>query len=118
ETLLDLEQDVIGIDNFATGYRRNLEEAHAAVGDAKWARHKFLEGDIVDLAACCQACESVDIVLHQAALGSVPRSISDPLRTHAANATGFLNMLIAARDAGVKRFVYAASSSTYGDHLE
>src|SRR5436309_1330912 len=116
EALLDLEQDVVSVDNFATGYRHNLDEARVAVGEAKWARHKFLEADIVDLAACRQVCESADIVLHQAALGSVPRSISDPLQTHAANATGFLNMLVAARDAGVKRFVYAASSSTYGDH--
>ena len=80
------------------------------------ARHAFIEADIVDRGACRSACEGVDIVLHEAALGSVPRSIEDPLRTHAANATGFLNMLVAARDAGCRRFVYAASSSTYGDH--
>jgi UDP-N-acetylglucosamine/UDP-N-acetylgalactosamine 4-epimerase len=88
----------------------------AAVGEAAWRRHTFIEADIVDPAACRRAVDHVDIVLHQAALGSVPRSLADPLATHAANATGFLNMLVAARDAGVKRFVYAASSSTYGDH--
>ena len=117
EALLQLEQDVVSLDNFSTGYRYNLEEARAAVGARKWARHKFIEADVVDLAACRRACEAVDIVLHQAALGSVPRSISDPLLTNAANVTGFLNILVAARDAGVKRFVYAASSSTYGDHV-
>jgi UDP-N-acetylglucosamine 4-epimerase len=86
------------------------------VGDEAWRRHSFVEGDIVDLATCRRACERAEIVLHQAALGSVPRSIADPLLTHTANATGFLNMLVAARDAGARRFVYAASSSTYGDH--
>jgi UDP-N-acetylglucosamine 4-epimerase len=115
ETLLGLGQEVVSLDNFATGYRTNLEEVRRAVGDDAWRRHRFIEGDIVDPAACRQACQGVDVVLHQAALGSVPRSIEDPLRTHAANATGFLNMLVAARDAGVRRFVYAASSSTYGD---
>ncbi|GAB4466272.1 MAG: SDR family oxidoreductase [Burkholderiaceae bacterium] len=115
EVLLRLEQEVVGLDNFATGHRRNLEEVRAAVGDTVWARHRFIEGDIVDLETCRAACEGVDIVLHEAALGSVPRSIESPLATHAANATGFLNMLVAARDAGA-RFVYAASSSTYGDH--
>jgi len=116
ETLLGLGQEVVGLDNFATGYKRNLEEVRAAVGEEAWRRHTFVEGDIVDLATCRRACERVEIVLHQAALGSVPRSIEDPLLTHAANATGFLNMLVAARDAGARRFVYAASSSTYGDH--
>ena len=116
ETLLTLGQDVVSLDNFATGYRRNLDEVRAAVGAQAWRRHRFVEADITDLAACRQACEGVAIVLHQAALGSVPRSIADPLLTHASNATGFLNMLVAARDAGVTRFVYAASSSTYGDH--
>jgi UDP-N-acetylglucosamine 4-epimerase len=115
ETLLGLGQEVASLDNFATGYRENLEEVRHAVGEDAWRRHRFIEGDIVDLAACRQACQGVEIVLHQAALGSVPRSIEDPLRTHAANATGFVNMLVAARDAGVRRFVYAASSSTYGD---
>ena len=116
ETLLAMGQEVVGLDNFATGHRANLEEVREAVGEAAWRRHWFVEADIVDLAACRHACEGVDVVLHEAALGSVPRSITDPLATHAANATGFLNMLVAARDAGAKRFVYAASSSTYGDH--
>jgi UDP-N-acetylglucosamine 4-epimerase len=116
ETLLALGQDVVSLDNFATGYRQNLDEVRAAVGAKAWQRHRFLDADIADLAACRQACKGVDIVLHEAALGSVPRSIEDPLLTHASNATGFLNMLVAARDAGVTRFVYAASSSTYGDH--
>lgn len=116
ETLLRLDQDVVTIDNFETGHRRNLDEVRRAVGERAWKRHAFIECDIVDFEACQRACESVDIVLHQAALGSVPRSLEDPLRTHAANATGFLNMLVAARDAKVKRFIYAASSSTYGDH--
>jgi UDP-N-acetylglucosamine/UDP-N-acetylgalactosamine 4-epimerase len=116
ETLLGLGQDVIGLDNFATGHADNLEQVRAAVGDAAWRRHSFIEGDIVNLATCRRAVDGVNIVLHQAALGSVPRSLADPLATHAANATGFLNMLVASRDAGVQRFVYAASSSTYGDH--
>jgi len=115
EALLGLGQEVVSLDSFATGYRTNLEEVHRAVGEDAWRRHRFIEGDIVDPAICRQACQGVDIVLHQAALGSVPRSIEDPLRTHAANATGFIAMLVAARDAGVRRFVYAASSSTYGD---
>src|SRR5438876_1749717 len=116
ETLLRLGQHVVSLDNFETGHRENLEQVREAVGEEPWRRHKFVEADIVDPASCREACQAVNIVLHQAALGSVPRSISDPLRTHAANATGFLNMLVAARDAGVDRFVYAASSSTYGDH--
>lgn len=116
EALLRLGQEVVSLDNFATGYRRNLKEVEDAVGAEAWRRHTFYEADIVDPAACRRACEGVDVVLHEAALGSVPRSIEDPLQTHAANATGFLNVLVAARDARVKRFVYAASSSTYGDH--
>jgi UDP-N-acetylglucosamine 4-epimerase len=116
EHLLKLGQEVVSLDNFSTGYKRNLEEVRAAVGEEAWRRHSFVEGDIVDLATCRRACERAEIVLHQAAIGSVPRSIEDPLLTHAANATGFLNMLVAARDAGARRFVYAASSSTYGDH--
>jgi len=107
---------VVSLDNFATGHRENLEEVRASVGADAWARHRFIEGDITDSATCRNACSGVDIVLHEAALGSVPRSIAQPLATHAANASGFLNMLDAARQAGVKRFVYAASSSTYGDH--
>ena len=116
EALLRLGQHVVGLDNFATGFRRNLDEVQAAVGRDAWRRHRFIEASIIDLEACRDACQSIDVVLHQAALGSVPRSIEDPLRTHAVNATGFLNLLVAARDAEVGRFVYAASSSTYGDH--
>jgi UDP-N-acetylglucosamine 4-epimerase len=114
--LLSLGQSVVSLDNFATGFRRNLDEIRNEVGATAWRRHTFLEADIVDLDSCRRACAGVDIVLHEAALGSVPRSIEDPLRTHATNDTGFLNMLVAARDARVSRFVYAASSSAYGDH--
>jgi len=116
ETLLRLGQHVVSLDNFATGYRANLDEVRDAVGAEAWRRHRFIEADINDAAACSAACAGADVVLHEAALGSVPRSIEDPLRTHAANATGFLNLLLAARDAEVGRFVYAGSSSTYGDH--
>ncbi len=116
EALLRLHQAVVSLDNFATGHRANLEEVRALVGEDAWARHRFIEGDITDSGTCRDVCAGIDIVLHEAALGSVPRSIAQPLATHAANATGFLNMLDAARQAGVKRFVYAASSSTYGDH--
>ncbi len=116
ETLLGLGQQVVGLDNFATGHRANLEDVRVVVGDPAWERFTFYEGDICDPEACAQAVQGVDYVLHQAALGSVPRSIEDPVRTNQANIDGFLNMLLASRDAGVKRFVYAASSSTYGDH--
>jgi len=116
EALLKLEQKVVGLDNFATGYARNLEEVKEAVGAAAWRNFTFIEGDIRALADCRRACAGVEVVLHQAALGSVPRSIEDPLATHDANLTGFVNMLVAARDAKAARFVYAASSSTYGDH--
>ncbi|MGC4059335.1 MAG: SDR family oxidoreductase [Aquabacterium sp.] len=115
ETLLRAGQQVTSLDNFSTGHRHNLEQVREAVGDAAWQRHRFIEGDIADLATSQEACKGVNVVLHQAALGSVPRSIADPLNTHRSNATGFLTMLTAARDAGVSRFVYAASSSTYGD---
>lgn len=115
ETLLRAGQRVTSLDNFSTGHRHNLDQVQAAVGEAAWARHTFIEGDIADPATCQTACTGVDVVLHQAALGSVPRSIADPLNTHRSNATGFLNMLVAARDQGAQRFVYAASSSTYGD---
>jgi UDP-N-acetylglucosamine/UDP-N-acetyl-alpha-D-glucosaminouronate 4-epimerase len=115
ETLLALGQEVVGLDNFSTGHRGNLEDVHRAVGEESWRRLLFVEGDITDLAVCRRACAGADTVLHHAALGSVPRSIADPLGAHAANATGFVNMLAAAREAGVRRFVYAASSSTYGD---
>ncbi len=115
EVLLRAGQSVVSLDNFATGHRRNLEQVRDLVGEPAWARHRFVEGDIADLDTCRHACDGADIVLHQAALGSVPRSIADPLATHRANATGFVNMLVAAKGAQVARFVYAASSSTYGD---
>ena len=116
ETLLMLDQRVVGLDNFATGHRRNLDELLGEVGGDRAARFTFIEGDITRLHDCHRACAGADFVLHQAALGSVPRSIENPIATNAANIDGFLNMLVAARDAGVSRFVYAASSSTYGDH--
>lgn len=115
EALLGLGQTVVGLDNFATGYQRNLDEVERLVGAQAWSRFRFIRGDIRELADARAACIDVRHVLHQAALGSVPRSIEDPLATHAANATGFINMLVAARDAGVASFTYAASSSTYGD---
>jgi UDP-N-acetylglucosamine 4-epimerase len=114
ERLLTLGQTVVGIDNFATGYRHNLTQAIEGL-DADVCRFRFIEGDIRDLDICRKACDGVDYILHQAAIGSVPRSIHDPLTTHQANVDGFLHMLIAARDAMVRRFVYASSSSTYGD---
>ena len=107
---------MVGLDNIATGHQHNLDEVRGIVGKAAWAGFNFIEGDIRRLEDCQRACQGVDRVLHQAALGSVPRSLADPITTNAANVTGFLNMLVAARDAGAKRFVYAASSSTYGDH--
>lgn len=116
EELLALGQTVVGLDNFSTGHRANLAAVQHSVSAAAWQRFSLLEADIRDLAACQQAVAEVDFVLHQAALGSVPRSLDDPLATHESNINGFLNMLIAARDAKVSRFVYAASSSTYGDH--
>lgn len=116
EALLGLDQQVVGLDNFATGHRRNLDEVQELVGRQRWANFRFVEGDIRNLDDCRQACEGVDHVLHQAALGSVPRSIDDPLASNGANIDGFLNMLVASRDAGVQSFTYAASSSTYGDH--
>jgi len=116
QTLLSLDQQVVGLDNFATGHRRNLDEVRSLVSPQQWERFTFIEGDIRDPDTCGRACEGVDRVLHQAALGSVPRSLKDPATTNAVNISGFLNMLVAARDAGVQAFVYAASSSTYGDH--
>lgn len=115
ESLLAAGQKVVGLDNLSTGHFRNLEETHARVGDAAWARFAFLEADIRDADACKDAARGVDHVLHQAALGSVPRSLADPLTTNEVNVSGFLNMIDAARQANVKSFVYAASSSTYGD---
>ncbi|WP_107688666.1 NAD-dependent epimerase/dehydratase family protein [Neisseria wadsworthii] len=116
ETLLTLDQTVVGLDNFATGHQHNLDEVQRTVTPEQWSRFTFIEGDIRNLETCHQACNGVDYVLHEAALGSVPRSINDPITSNSANIDGFLNMLVAARDAKVKSFVYAASSSTYGDH--
>jgi len=138
EKLLTLNQKVVGLDNFETGYQHNLDQAledasatliaensqegelpsgkRGSPGGLNTDNFTFIEGDIRDVETCHQACKGVDYVLHQAALGSVPRSIEDPIRTNKANIDGFLNMLVAAKDAKVQRFVYAASSSTYGDH--
>lgn len=116
ETLLKLNQKVVGLDNFATGYQKNLDEVQRLVSNEQWQRFSFVEGDIRNFADCQTACAGVDYVLHQAALGSVPRSLADPITTNEVNISGFLNMLTAARDAEVQSFTYAASSSTYGDH--
>jgi len=116
ETLLLLDQKVVGLDNFSTGFQHNLDEVQQSVSAQQWTNFNFIEGDIRDLDACKKAVAGVDYVLHQAALGSVPRSLDDPITTNAVNISGFLNMLVAAREAGIKSFVYAASSSTYGDH--
>lgn len=116
ESLLQLNQKVIGLDNFATGHQHNIDGVRNLVSEAQWKNFIFMEADICNLLDCQTACSGVDYVLHQAALGSVPRSVADPINTNASNVTGFLNMLVAARDAKVKRLVYAASSSTYGDH--
>ena len=116
EELLKLDQKVVGLDNFSTGKQANLDDVQSLVTSEQWARFTFHQSDIRDLEACRRLCAGIDVVLHQAALGSVPRSIEDPITTNQANIDGFLNMLVAARDQGVGRFVYAASSSTYGDH--
>ncbi|KQB09435.1 SDR family oxidoreductase [Vibrio metoecus] len=116
ETLLKFGQTVVGLDNFSTGHQRNLDEVKALVTNEQWDRFTFIEGDIRDFDTCRLAVTGVDYVLHQAALGSVPRSIDDPVTTNSANITGFLNMLTVAKDAKVTSFTYAASSSTYGDH--
>ena len=115
EALLNSDQRVVGLDNFATGHRKNLDQVRAAVSPEQWRRFKFLRGDIRRLEDCRRALQGVHLVLHQAALGSVPRSVNDPLASHASNVTGFANLLLAARDAKVARFVYASSSSVYGD---
>jgi UDP-N-acetylglucosamine 4-epimerase len=116
EELLKRDQEVVGLDNFSTGKRENLEDVQTLVTPSQWGRFRFHEADIRDLETCRRLCAGMDVVLHQAALGSVPRSIQDPIITNQCNIDGFLNMLLASRDQGVKRFVYAASSSTYGDH--
>ena len=116
ETLLKLDQRVVGLDNFATGHRKNFTHVEKAVQPAQWARFQLIEGDLADRDACSRACGGVDLILHQGALGSVPRSIADPITTHRANVDGFINILSAACNAKVKRFVYASSSSVYGDH--
>lgn len=116
EALLRGKQSVVGLDNFSTGHQRNLDDVRRNVGEALWKNFVFMRADIVDLESCKKACAGVDYVLHQAAIGSVPRSIQNPIGTHESNVDGFLNMLCAAKEAGVKRFVYASSSSVYGDH--
>jgi UDP-N-acetylglucosamine/UDP-N-acetylgalactosamine 4-epimerase len=118
EALLMLGQEVVALDNFSTGHRHNLDDVRESVDEEAWKRLRFVEGDIRDLATCQEVCAGVDYVLHQAALGSVPRSLDNPIATNESNVTGVLNMLVAARDAEVERFVYAASSSTYGDSAE
>jgi len=116
EALLNLNQKVIGLDNFSTGYMHNLNQVKEQVGVQAWSNFNFIEGDICQLEDCKKVCCNVDYVLHHAALGSVPRSIESPILTNENNISGFVNMLVASRDASVKRFIYAASSSTYGDH--
>jgi UDP-N-acetylglucosamine 4-epimerase len=116
EKLLLLNQTVVGLDNFSTGSRSNLEEVRSSVSPNQWARFHFREGDIIRLEDCRTACAGADFVLHQAALGSVPRSLEDPLRSHINNVDGTINLLEAARGAGVSKFIYASSSSVYGDH--
>ena len=116
ESLLKLNQNVIGLDNFATGHQRNLEEVESLVSQKQWSRFNFHEGDIRNSDDCATAVKGVDYVLHQAALGSVPRSIKDPITSNSTNISGFLNVLDAAKEEGVKSLTYAASSSTYGDH--
>jgi UDP-N-acetylglucosamine 4-epimerase len=118
EVLLKLDQNVIGLDNFSTGYQHNLDDVKSLVNSAQWERFQFIKGDIRNFQDCLIACDGVDYVLHEAALGSVPRSIADPLATNEVNISGFLNMLVASRDKKVKRLIYAASSSTYGDHAD
>ena len=115
EALLQLDQPVVGMDNFFTGYRHNLEDVERAVGPGKWSRFQFIDGDIRNAEDCLKACSGVDYILHQAALGSVPRSIDDPVTTNSCNVSGFLQMLVAGKEAGAKSFVFASSSSVYGD---
>lgn len=112
QQLLELGQTVVGLDNFSTGYRGNLDDV---LSQDFGGTYRHIDGDIRDLTTCREACEGVDVVLHEAAVASVPRSIDDPIESSAVNVGGFLNVLIAARDAGVKRVVYASSSAVYGD---
>jgi UDP-N-acetylglucosamine/UDP-N-acetylgalactosamine 4-epimerase len=116
ESLLKLDQKVVGLDNFSTGHESNLEDVQQIVGRERWEKFSLIEADIADAQACKRACAGIDYVLHQAALGSVPRSIADPITSNQSNVTGFLNMLYADKQAGVSRFVFASSSSVYGDH--
>lgn len=116
EALLKLDQRVTGVDNFATGHQRNLDEVRSLVSLEQWKRFRFFDGDICQVDTCNTACKGIDFILHHAALGSVPRSLENPIASHASNVSGFLNMLVAARNAGAKRFVFASSSSVYGDH--
>lgn len=116
QALLELDQQVVGLDNFSSGQRRNLNEVQASVAARQWQRFRFIEGDICDPATCMAACAGVHVVLHQAALGSVPRSLAIPLASHQSNVTGLVNMLWAAKQNGIRRLVYASSSSVYGDH--
>jgi UDP-N-acetylglucosamine/UDP-N-acetylgalactosamine 4-epimerase len=116
QALLRLNQRVVGLDNFSTGKQKNLEQVQELVTPEQWKRFRFIRGDIREILICREACKAVDFVLHQAALGSVTRSLEDPVQTHESNVTGFLNMLLASRDAQIKRFVYASSRSVYGDH--
>jgi UDP-N-acetylglucosamine 4-epimerase len=115
ETLIRLDQEVVGLDDFSTGHRRNIEDALEAAGDGS-SRFELVEGDVADPETCRETCRDVDVVLHQAALGSVPRSLKDPAATHRSNVDGTVALLDAAREAGVPRVVYASSSSVYGDH--
>ena len=117
EHLLKLDQRVIGLDNLSTGYEANLKEVQSIVTKDQWSNFNFLEGDIKDLEVCMSGCEGVDSILHQAALGSVPRSIKDPIATNSTNINGFLNMLVATKEHKIKSFTFASSSSAYGDHL-
>ena len=118
EFLLRHHQKVVGLDNFSTGYQYNIDDILSSVGVEAEKNFTFIEGNTWDMETCVKACQGVDIILHQAALGSVPRSIADPVTSNESNITGFLNMLTAAKNAGIKRFVYASSSSVYGDSKE
>lgn len=115
EALLNLDQKVIGLDNFSTGHKKNLDEVRQNVGENQWKNFNFVEGDISNYNDCITVCKNVNFVLHQAAIGSVPRSIEDPIMTNQSNINGFVNIINAAKEEGVDSFVYAASSSTYGD---